>query len=78
MKNLNLAIFKLDGDQLRYEVYDDEGIYYYSIKATYKNKNDLINMGYKFQEPKPVSGDHDHCYGCATMRHPCIDEGVIL
>ena len=23
---------------------------------------------------KPKSGDADHCYGCATMRHPCISE----
>ena len=24
--------------------------------------------------PPPKAGDPDHCYGCATMRHPCTDD----
>ena len=35
---------------------------------------EVIAASDEFFNPPPVSGDKDHCYGCATMRHPCIDD----
>ena len=70
-------MFKLNDNKTGYEVYDDDGIYEETVKATLENMYDLIDKGYTFQQSPPVSGDHDHCYGCATMRHPCSDEVIL-
>ena len=68
---------KLSKDKKQLEVYDNDGIYWYSI-----SEDDMIQYsGLTVDEAKqiidahkPKSGDADHCYGCATMRHPCISE----
>ena len=70
-------MFKLNDNKTGYEVYDDDGIYEETVKATLENFVDLLARGYEFQKSEPVSGDADHCYGCATMRHPCIDEVIL-
>ena len=68
---------KLSKDKKQLEVYDNDGIYWYSI-----SEDDMIQYsGLTVDEAKqiidahkPKSGDAAHCYGCATMRHPCISE----
>jgi len=65
---------KLNKQQDKLEVYDNDNIYWYSI-----SQEDLIkDAGFSVKESKqiidshkPKSGDADHCYGCATMRKPC-------
>ena len=65
---------KLNKKQDGLEIYDDDGIYWYSI-----SQEDLIqDAGLSVKESKqiidshkPKSGEHGHCYGCSTMRHPC-------
>ena len=54
MKNL-VAIFKLTKCNTKYEVYDDEGLYEYSVEATPLTKAHLIHKGYKYLEPTPIS-----------------------
>ena len=51
MKNL-VAIFKINKCNTKYEVYDDEGLYEYSVEATPLTKAHLIHKGYKYLEPK--------------------------
>ncbi len=81
-------MFKLNDNKTGYEVYDDDGIYEETVKADLENFVDLLARGYKCHiinkdlysilfPRTPVSGDHDHCYGCATMRKPCIDEVIL-
>ena len=69
---------KLSKKQDSLEVYDDDGLYWYTI-----TESDMI-AGLSEKESKqimdshkPKSGDADHCYGCATMRKPCIDEVIL-
>ena len=68
---------KLNKQQDKLEVYDNDNIYWYSI-----SQEDLIqDAGLSVKESKqiidshkPKSGEQGHCYGCSTMRHPCISE----
>jgi len=68
---------KLNKQQDKLEVYDNDGIYWYSI-----SEDDMIQYsGLTVDEAKqiidshkPKSGEQGHCYGCSTMRHPCISE----
>jgi len=71
---------ELNKQQDKLEVYDNDGIYWYSI-----SEDDMIqDAGLSVKEAKqimdshkPKSGDSDHCYGCGTHRHPCIDEVIL-
>ena len=68
---------KLSKKQDSLEVYDDDGLYWYTI-----SQEDMIqDAGLSEKESKqiidshkPKSGEQGHCYGCSTMRHPCISE----
>ena len=68
---------KLSKKQDSLEVYDDDGLYWYTI-----TESDMIqDAGLSIKESKqiidshkPKSGEQGHCYGCSTMRHPCISE----
>ena len=70
---------KLSKKQDSLEVYDDDGLYWYTITESdmiaglsEKESKQIISNAIDLHKPK--SGDADHCYGCATMRHPCISE----
>ena len=68
---------KLNKKQDGLDIYDDDGLYWYTI-----TESDMIqDAGLSIKESKqiidshkPKSGEHGHCYGCSTMRHPCISE----
>ena len=74
-------MFKLNDNKTGYEVYDDDGLYWYTI-----SQEDMIqDAGLSVKEAKqimdshkPKSGDADHCYGCATMRHPCSGSDEVI
>ena len=93
-----MVTVKLSKTKDRLEVYDDDGLYWYSITTDdisecglyLKESNQIIKNHLPVQtivetinnirnhlESPPVSGDADHCYGCATMRHPCSDEVIL-
>ena len=71
---------KLNKQQDKLEVYDNDNIYWYSI-----TQDDLIQdagLSVKeakqiFNSHKPKSGEHGHCLGCSSNRHPCIDEVIL-
>ena len=72
---------KLSKKQDSLEVYDDDGLYWYTITESdmiqysglseKESKQIIYNA---IDSHKPKSGEHGHCYGCSTMRHPCSGE----
>ena len=70
---------KLNKKQDGLDIYDDDGLYWYTITESdmiaglsEKESKQIISNAIDLHKPK--SGDADHCYGCATMRKPCVDE----
>tara|TARA_Y100000310_G_scaffold176676_1_gene176783 strand:- start:211 stop:552 length:342 start_codon:yes stop_codon:yes gene_type:complete len=63
MENL-VAIFKLNKFHTQYEVFDSDGLYEYSIEATAKIWNSLIDKGYKYQRIIPTSLSDAHIEAC--------------
>ena len=72
---------KLSKKQDSLEVYDDDGLYWYTI-----TESDMIqDAGLSVKEAKqiidshkPKSGEYGHCYGCSTMRHPCSGSDEVI
>jgi len=60
---------KLNKNKDNLEVYDDDGIYWYSITPT-----EMQELGVDANEIMTLHSFEPHdCYGCATMRSACTN-----
>ena len=61
---------KLSKDKKQLEVFDDDGIYWYSITPT-----EMQELGVDANEIMTLHSfePHECCYGCATQRSACTN-----